>query len=61
VHADEFVIKKDSRRKIEAQSPGLLDEMNATGKVPGYWGGGRVMTFKTNVSKTDIPSWSELA
>jgi TP901 family phage tail tape measure protein len=55
VHGDEFVIKKESRRKIEAAAPGLLDDMNATGQAPGYWTGGRVMTFKTNVSKTDIP------
>jgi TP901 family phage tail tape measure protein len=60
VHADEYVIKKSSRRKIEARAPGLLDKMNATGEAPGYAGGGRVMTFPTNVSKTDIPSWSEI-
>jgi TP901 family phage tail tape measure protein len=36
VHADEFVIKKSSRKKIEAMAPGLLDHMNATGMIPGY-------------------------
>jgi hypothetical protein len=35
VHADEFVIKKSSRKKIEAMAPGLLDHMNATGHDPG--------------------------
>jgi TP901 family phage tail tape measure protein len=62
VHADEFVIRKESRRKIEAQSPGMLEEMNATGQVPGYVLGGRVAwTFPTNVSKTEIPSWDAVA
>lgn len=45
VHADEFVIKKSSRRKIEAKKPGLLSEMNATGQVPGYADGGWVGAF----------------
>lgn len=61
VHADEFVIKKESRRKIEAQAPGTLAEMNATGQLPGYAAGGKVMRFPTNVAKTDIPSWAEVA
>ena len=43
VHADEFVIKKSSRRRIERERPGLLDAMNRTGQVPGYAGGGRVL------------------
>lgn len=43
VHADEFVIKKSSRRRIERERPGLLDAMNRTGRVPGYAGGGRVL------------------
>lgn len=69
VHADEFVIKKDSRRKIESFAPGLLDEMNATGQVPGYAGGGLVAPvdssrrwpFHTDVSGTRIPSRKEVA
>jgi len=44
VHGDEFVIKADSRRQIEASRPGLLDRMNATGQLPGYDIGGRVGT-----------------
>lgn len=42
VHADEFVIRKRSRRKIEREHPGLLDHMNRTGET-GYAKGGRVM------------------
>jgi TP901 family phage tail tape measure protein len=59
VHADEFVIKKESRRKIEQQSPGLLDEMNATGQVRGYANGGMVMPFRVNASMTKIMSMAE--
>lgn len=56
VHADEFVIQKSSRRKIEAERPGLLDRMNATGQVPpGYAGGGVVLPFPFALSKTKIP------
>ena len=36
VHADEFVINKDSRRRIEAEAPGYLDRLN------GYANGGLV-------------------
>ncbi|MCW1249662.1 tape measure protein [Acaricomes phytoseiuli] len=34
VHADEFVIRKSSRRKFEEENPGLLDYINATGTMP---------------------------
>jgi hypothetical protein len=61
VHADEFVIKKSSRRKIEQQAPGLLDEMNTTGRAPGYDKGGRVWPFATTAEKTRIPSRAEVA
>lgn len=43
VHADEFVISKASRRRIERERPGMLDAMNRTGRVPGYANGGRVI------------------
>lgn len=49
VHADEFVIKKSSRRVIERMYPGLLDFMNRTGSVPstaGYADGGAVKSLK---------------
>jgi hypothetical protein len=69
VHADEFVIQKSSRRKIESRAPGLLDEMNATGQLPGYAAGGTVAPvdmsrqwkFPTDVSGTRIPSRAEVA
>jgi TP901 family phage tail tape measure protein len=59
VHADEFVIQKESRQKIEAKAPGLLDKMNATGHVPGYASGGAVWPFRTSAAMTRIPSKSE--
>ena len=43
VHADEFVIRKESRGAIEATFPGLLDYMNQTGRMPGYADGGMVI------------------
>lgn len=42
VHGDEFVIKSKSRKGIENAHPGLLDYLNANGKLPGYAGGGLV-------------------
>ena len=45
VHADEYVIKKSSRRRFEDSHPGLLDHINRTGTLPGvdgYAKGGRV-------------------
>jgi hypothetical protein len=41
VHADEFVIRKESRRAIEQMAPGYLDYLNAKG-LPGYSRGGMV-------------------
>lgn len=62
VHADEFVIKKESRQKIEQRHPGLLDEMNATGQLAGYAAGGQVkMPYPTTAEKTRIPSRAEVA
>lgn len=34
VHADEYVVKKKSRRKFERENPGVLDHINATGEMP---------------------------
>lgn len=42
VHRDEFVVRKESRGAIEAAHPGALDYMNRTGRLPGYYDGGRV-------------------
>jgi TP901 family phage tail tape measure protein len=56
VHADEHVIRKPSRRRLEAAKPGALDYMNETGNWPGYvLGGHATFPFPTNVSKTKIP------
>lgn len=46
VHRDEFVVRKESRGRIESQAPGLLDHLNTYGTLPGtlagYSNGGRV-------------------
>lgn len=42
VHADEYVISKAARRRIEAENPGALDYMNRNGRLPGYAAGGSV-------------------
>jgi phage-related protein len=34
VHRDEFVLRSEAQRKIEAQNPGALDHMNRTGSLP---------------------------
>lgn len=54
VHADEFVVKKSSRRRIERQAPGLLDHINQTGTLPalgGYALGGRVQALLSFAKK----------
>lgn len=58
VHADEFVVQKSSRRKIEARHPGLLEEMNATGQIPpGYAAGGAVRwPYPVTAAKTKVPT-----
>jgi TP901 family phage tail tape measure protein len=61
VHADEFVIRKQSRRKLERENPGLLDRMNETGEV-GYAEGGRVQwPFPVTAAMTRIPSAKDVA
>lgn len=61
VHADEHVIRKDSRRKLEAVRPGALDYMNETGRWPGYAKGGRVAwPFPVTAAMTRIPSAQEV-
>ena len=46
VHADEFVVRKDSRRKIEKRAPGFLNALNNHGDVAlkafGFYTGGLV-------------------
>lgn len=48
VHADEFVVRKAARKRIEQSAPGALDYMNRTGNFPafgGYADGGTVGTL----------------
>lgn len=45
VHADEFVIRKASRRRFEKTHPGVLDHINRHGVLPGYARGGSVGTL----------------
>lgn len=67
VHGQEMVIKADSTAKIQRQAPGLLEEMNATGQVPGYRKGGMVAPVDTsrrwpyavNMSKTQVMSMEQ--
>lgn len=45
VHADEFVVQKESRKRFEDKYPGFLHHINLTGEMPefhGYATGGRV-------------------
>jgi len=42
VHADEYVVNKASRRRVERERPGLLDHLNQYGTMAGYADGGRV-------------------
>lgn len=61
VHADEYVIKKSSRRKIERKHPGILDVINEEGDLPGYAAGGAVnWPFPTTAHRTRIPSRAEV-
>ena len=59
VHADEFVIRKRSQRKLRRKHPGLLDYMNRTGEVPipGYRIGGRVRGLDPEFLKR-LASWN---
>ena len=51
VHGDEFVVRKESRRRFEAANPGALDHLNKTGMLPGYAGGGVVASMTEIVQK----------
>jgi hypothetical protein len=48
VHGKEFVVNAATVRKVDRQAPGFLDEMHATGQLPGYAGGGRVAPIDTS-------------
>ena len=55
VHADEYVIKKSSRRRFERENPGALDHINQTGRMPGYAGGGYVYPAMVSWIKKAMP------
>lgn len=69
VHRGEWVLPKESTKRIQLDHPGLLAELTATGQLPGYAGGGTVAPvdtsrqwkFPTDVSGTRIPSRAEVA
>ena len=54
VHADEYVIRKESQRSLRAAAPGLLDDLNRRGaaalegRLAGYASGGWVKPFRGN-------------
>lgn len=56
VHGRETVLSAKATRNIDRQAPGFIDEMLATGQVPGYAAGGRVLNapFPVNSSITKI-------
>ena len=45
VHADEFVIRKESRARFERENPGVLDYLNKYGRIPGFANGGLVAGY----------------
>lgn len=53
VHRDEFVVRKAARMQLEVARPGWLDQMNTTGRWPGYDGGGRVKPWSPPAARTD--------
>lgn len=70
VHADEFVMSKAARRRLESQAPGALDYMNRTGRWPdgaasfrraarrardGYAKGGRVYPVTSRTMGAGYP------
>lgn len=59
VHGREFVLKSEATQRIRSQHPGMLEEMNATGQVPGYAAGGMVMPFPVNARGTKIMSMAD--
>lgn len=59
VHADEFVVKKPSRRKFERNNPGVLEHINRYGEAPEYARGGLVMPYRVNASNTKVISMAD--
>jgi len=69
VHGREFVFNAPTVRAIDRQAPGFLDEVHATGGLPGYRGGGYVAPvdtsrrwpYKIDAGATKIPSRKQVA
>lgn len=69
VHRGEWVIPKEATSKIRRENPGALEDLNTTGQLPGYAGGGLVAPvdrstrwpFRTDAGVTRIPSRAEVA
>jgi TP901 family phage tail tape measure protein len=63
VHADEFVIQKESRQKFEAEHPGALDYLNRYGELPapGYARGGQVWPFPVTAGKAKVPTYAQMS
>jgi hypothetical protein len=61
VHGKEVVFSAATTKKIDRQAPGLIDEVLATGQLPGYAAGGRVldMPFQVNASMTKVISMAQ--
>lgn len=59
VHRKEWVLPSEATAKIRRQHPGALEEMTATGQLPGYVRGGLVMPFRVNASMTKVISMAE--
>jgi hypothetical protein len=67
VHRKEFVLRSEATSRLKRKHPGLLEEMNATGQVPGYAAGGMVapverrgLRYSVDLSGTRIPSRAEV-
>jgi hypothetical protein len=68
VHGKEMVLDAPTVRNVDRQHPGFLDEVHATGGLPGYAGGGRVAPvdtstrwpFRTTAANTRIPSRAQV-
>lgn len=57
VHREEFVIRQESTKKLRNTHPGWLEELNATGQLPGYARGGLVQwPFPATARGTRVPT-----
>lgn len=69
VHGKEMVLNAATVRTVDRQQPGFLDEVHATGGLPGYAGGGRVAPvdtstrwpFRTTAANTMVPSRAQVS